>query len=43
MLEVLQAICVARGYTLEQLEERRKEKEEGRGGFKERIFLECVE
>lgn len=43
ILEVLQAICVARGYNLEQLEEKRKEKAEERGGFKNKIFLRYVE
>lgn len=43
ILEVLQAICVARGYNLEQLEEKRKEKAEERGVFKDKIFLEYVE
>ncbi len=43
VLEVLQAICVARGYTLDQLEEKRKEKAIVRGGFKDMIFLDYVE
>lgn len=43
VLEVLQAICVAKGYTLEELEKRRKEKAEERGDFKDMIFLEYVE
>lgn len=43
VLEVLRAICVARGYTLDQLEEKRKEKVEKRGGFKDMIFLDYVE
>ena len=43
VLEVLQAICVARGYTLDQLEEKRKEKSIERGGFKDMIFLDYVE
>ena len=43
VLEVLQAICVARGYSLEKLEELRAKKAEGRGGFAEKIFLETVE
>ena len=43
VLEVLQAICLARGYTLDQLEEVRAKKAEERGGFKEKIFLEYVE
>lgn len=43
VLEVLQAICVARGYTLEELEALRTKKAEERGGFTKKIFLEYVE
>ncbi len=43
VLEVLQAICVARGYRLEELEAMRKKKADERGGFENRIFLEYVE
>ena len=43
VLEVLYAICEARGYTTEQLEEKRKEKADERGGFKDKIYLEYVE
>ena len=43
VLEVLQAICIARGYTLEELETMRAKKAEERGGFAEKIFLEYVE
>lgn len=43
VLEVLHAICVARGYSLEDLEKVRVKKAEERGGFWERIFLESVE
>ena len=43
VLEVLQAICLARGYTLEELEELRAKKADKRGGFAKRIFLETVE
>ncbi len=43
VLEVLRAICVARGYSLEELEEVRAKKADERGGFGERIFLESVE
>lgn len=43
VLEVLQAICVARGYTIEELEQMRAKKAEERGGFRERIWLEWVE
>ena len=40
VLEVLQAICIARGYTLQQLEEVRRKKAAERGGFKKRIYWE---
>lgn len=43
VLEVLQAICVARGYTLEELEAMREKKARERGGFSAKIFLEHVE
>ena len=43
ILEVLQALCMARGYTLKQLEEKRREKSEARGGFMDKVFLEYVE
>lgn len=43
VLEVLRAICIARGYTLEELEQLRAKKAVERGGFEERIFLEYVE
>ena len=43
VLEVLYAICEARGYTIEQLEEKRKAKADERGGFKDKIYLEYVE
>lgn len=43
VLEVLQAICLARGYSLDELEEMRVKKSKERGGFKEIIFLEYVE
>ena len=43
VLEVLQALCVARGFSLEELEAVRAKKAEERGGFVERIFLEYVE
>lgn len=43
VLEVLQAICVARGYRLEELEAMRAKKEKERGGFREKIFLEYEE
>lgn len=43
VLEVLRAICIARGYTLEKLEQLRAKKAAERGGFEGRIFLEYVE
>lgn len=43
ILEVLQAICIARGYTLEELETVRVKKAKERGGFEKKIFLESVE
>lgn len=43
VLEVLQAICLARGYNLGELEAMRAKKAEERGEFKEKIFLEYVE
>ena len=43
VLEVLQANCTARGYSLEELELTREKKAQKRGGFKEKIFLEYVE
>lgn len=43
VLEVLQAICIARGYNLDELETMRAKKAEERGGFKDKVFLEYVE
>lgn len=43
VLEVLQAICIARGYSLEELKEHRAKKASERGGFADKIFLEYVE
>ena len=42
LLEVIRAVAVARGYTLEQLEAVRAKKAEERGGFKEKILLKNV-
>lgn len=39
MLEVIYAAAMARGYTLEQLEQVRREKAQARGGFAEKILL----
>lgn len=38
VLEVLLAICEARGHSVEQLMEVRNQKREQRGGFKQKIF-----
>ncbi len=43
VLEVLYAICSARGYTTDELEAKRQEKNKNRGGFEKRLFLEYVE
>ena len=40
VLEVLYAICEARGYSVEELQQVRERKREERGGFKDRIY--CV-
>ncbi len=40
VLEVLFAVCEARGYSVEQLMTVRQEKQDKRGGFKNRIFWE---
>ena len=42
ILEVLQAICLEKGYSLDELEAMRAKKADERGGFKEKIFLEYV-
>ena len=42
LLEVIRAIAVARGYTLEDLERVRAEKAAKRGGFEKRILLKEV-
>jgi predicted house-cleaning noncanonical NTP pyrophosphatase (MazG superfamily) len=43
VLEVLRAICMARGYTLDELEKVRNDKVQARGEFKDKIYLEYVE
>lgn len=43
VLEVLQAICLARGYSLKELEALRAKKSDERGGFAKKMFLEVVE
>jgi predicted house-cleaning noncanonical NTP pyrophosphatase (MazG superfamily) len=40
VLEVLFAICEARGYSIEQLMEVKQKKQDKRGGFKNRIYWE---
>jgi len=42
LLEVIRAVTVARGYSLEDLERVRAEKAAERGGFEKRIFLKEV-
>lgn len=39
LMEVIRAAAIARGYTLEELEEVRAKKAENRGGFKKKILL----
>ena len=40
VLEVLYAICEARGHSIEKLQQVREEKRAKRGGFKSRIYWE---
>ena len=40
VLEVLLAICEARGHSVDELMQVREAKQEERGGFKERVYLE---
>ncbi len=42
LLEVMQAVVAARGYTWQELETVRREKQEKRGGFQNRILLKEV-
>lgn len=42
LMEVIYAAAIARGYTLEQLEQIRKEKAAERGGFMKKILLKAV-
>ena len=42
LLEVIRAAAIARGYTLEDLEQVRAEKAAKRGGFKKQILLKEV-
>jgi predicted house-cleaning noncanonical NTP pyrophosphatase (MazG superfamily) len=41
--EIINAIVVANGLTLEQFDAMRKEKRKSNGGFEKRIFLESVD
>jgi predicted house-cleaning noncanonical NTP pyrophosphatase (MazG superfamily) len=43
ILEVLYGICKARGFSIDELEAKRKEKALLRGNFDNRVFLEFVE
>ena len=43
LLEAVRAAAVARGYTAEDLERARSEKEARRGAFAKRVFLQYVE
>ena len=42
LLEVIHAATIARGYTIEQLEQIRAEKAAKRGGFEKRLLLKDV-
>ena len=42
LVEVIHAAAIARGYTLEELEERRAQKAQDRGGFEKRLLLREV-
>lgn len=42
LLEVIYAVAVSRGYSVEELESVRKEKAEKRGGFEKRLRLKGV-
>ena len=42
LLEVIYAVASARGYSIEELEQKKKKKAEKRGGFKDRIWLKEV-
>lgn len=43
LVEVVYAILESNGVSIEEFEKLRKEKIEGRGGFKEKLFLVSVE
>ena len=42
LLEVMYAVAIARGYSVEELKKIRKEKAEKRGGFEKRLRLKGV-
>lgn len=42
LLEVMYAVVIARGYSIDELERVRKDKAEKRGGFKKRLRLKGV-
>ena len=42
LLEVIYAVAIARGYSIEELERVRKQKAEKRGGFEKRLRLKGV-
>lgn len=42
ILEVLYSICKARGYTIKELEAKRREKSDERGSFDKKLYLESV-
>ena len=42
LMEVIYAVAVARGYTIDELEEIRAKKAEERGGFQRKILLKKV-
>ena len=43
VLEIIQALAICHGASIEKVEEIRKQKSEERGGFEQRIFLVEVE
>lgn len=42
LLEVIHAVVKARGLSMEEVEKIRLSKKEKRGGFENKVFLECV-
>lgn len=43
LMEVMYAVAVARGYSVDELEKVREKKTEERGGFREKVLLREVE